>query len=77
MDVQAVSCVEVHIIRVIFCAIWLQAEACNFTKSNSSPWVFFTFLNLHKCYQIAESASYVLLFFKIRRSVLSSPYASC
>ena len=23
----------------------LQAEACNFTKSNSPPWVFFTILN--------------------------------
>ena len=23
----------------------LQAEACNFTKSNTPPWVFFTFLN--------------------------------
>ena len=25
--------------------IKLQASACNFTKSNTPPWVFFTFLN--------------------------------
>ena len=24
----------------------LQAEACNFTKINASPWVFFTFFKL-------------------------------
>ena len=32
----------------------LQASACNFTKSNTPPWVFFTFLKLSKLYQIAE-----------------------
>ena len=26
----------------------LQAEACNVTKSNTPPWVFFTFFILHK-----------------------------
>ena len=26
---------------------------CNFTKSNTPPWVFFTFLKLHKWYQNA------------------------
>ena len=30
-----------------------SAEACNFTKSNTPPWVFFTFFKLHKWYQIA------------------------
>ena len=29
--------------------------ACNFTKSNTPPWVFFTFLKLCKWYQIAEN----------------------
>ena len=29
----------------------------NFTKSNIPPWLFFTFLKLHKCYQIAQSVS--------------------
>ena len=37
----------------------LQAEACNFTKSNTPPWVFFTFFKLHKWYQIAQSITYV------------------
>ena len=32
----------------------LQAEACNFTKINSAPWVFFTFFKLYKWYQIAQ-----------------------
>ena len=26
----------------------MQALVCNFTKSNTPPWVFFTFLKLHK-----------------------------
>ena len=29
--------------------------ACNFTKSNTPPWVFFTFLKLYKWYQIAQN----------------------
>ena len=33
----------------------LQALACNFTKSSSPPWVFFTFFKLYKCYQIAQN----------------------
>ena len=31
----------------------LLASACNFTKSNAPPWVFFTFFEFVKCYQIA------------------------
>ena len=45
--------------RTIFSSLfWIQkvAEACNFTKSNSPPWVFFTFFfKLYKWYQIAQS----------------------
>ena len=26
----------------------LQAEACNFTKINTAPWVLFTFFKLYK-----------------------------
>ena len=26
----------------------LQAESCNFTKSNTPPWAFFMFFKLHK-----------------------------
>ena len=36
----------------------LQAEACNFTKINTPPWVFFTFFKLYKCYQIAQRITY-------------------
>ena len=33
----------------------LKAEACIFTKINTSPWVFFTYFKLYKWYQIAQS----------------------
>ena len=32
-----------------------MAAPCNLTKSNTPPWVFFTFIELHKWYQIAQS----------------------
>ena len=38
----------------------LQAEAYNFTKSNTPPWVFLTFLRLHKWHRTAQSISYVV-----------------
>ena len=31
-----------------------EAKACNFTKSNTPPWVFSTFYESYKCYQIAQ-----------------------
>ena len=55
----------------MFCAIWwhlynfknvknthggvLPLIACNFTKSKTPPWVFFTFFKLYLWYQIAKS----------------------
>ena len=36
----------------------LKTKACNFTKSNTPPWMFFTFFRLHKWYQIVPSISY-------------------
>ena len=36
-----------------------EAEACNFTKINTPPWVFFTFLKLYKWYQITQRTTYV------------------
>ena len=36
----------------------VQAEACNFTKSNTPPWMFFTFFKLYKWYQIAQRLTY-------------------
>ena len=35
----------------------LYASACNFTKSNTPPWIFFTLFKLCKWYQIAQSVS--------------------
>ena len=35
----------------------LQAETCNFTKSNTLSWVLLTFFKLHKWYQIAQPVS--------------------
>ena len=34
----------------------LQVSAYNFTKSNTTPWVFFTFYKLHKWYQIVQAS---------------------
>ena len=39
----------------------LQALACNFTKINTPPWVFFTFFELYKWYQIAQCITYMCL----------------
>ena len=36
--------------------------ACNFTKSNTPPWVFFAFLKLYKWYQIAQIITYMIYF---------------
>ena len=59
---------------VLRCAIWyhsynfknvknthggvLLLQQLNFTKSNTPPWVFYTFLKLHKWYQITQSITY-------------------
>ena len=32
---------------------YIICDACNFTKSNTPPWVFFTFFKLYQRYQIA------------------------
>ena len=34
--------------------VLLLVVACNFTKSNTPPWVFFTFFKLYKWYQIVQ-----------------------
>ena len=36
--------------------------ACNFTKSNTPSWVFFTFFKLYEWYQIAQGITYRLRF---------------
>ena len=48
----------------------LQAKACNFTKNNSPPWVFFAIFKLYKCYQIAQSITFVLKFCRRQTNVL-------
>ena len=40
----------------------LQAEAFNFTKINTPPWVFFTFFKLYEWYQIAQSTTFRTLW---------------
>ena len=44
----------------------LQSEACNFTKDNTGPWVFFTFFKLYKRYQIAQSITNVSKFLSMK-----------
>ena len=39
------------------------SKACNIAKSNTPPWLFFTFLKLYKWYKIAQSIAYFVLFF--------------
>ena len=38
----------------------LQTSAWNFTKSNTPPWVFFTFFKSYTWYQIVQSLTYYL-----------------
>ena len=42
-----------------------QASACNFTKSNTSPWAYFTFCQLYNWCQIVQSISFVFIFYLI------------
>ena len=37
--------------------VTLQTKACNFIKSNTPPWVFFTFIKLYKWYQMAHASN--------------------
>ena len=34
---------------------------CNFTKSSTPPWLFFTVFKLYKWHQIAQSITYVYI----------------
>ena len=38
-----------------------KVKACNFTKSNTPPWVFFMFFKFYKWYQIAQSITILSL----------------
>ena len=54
--------------------------ACNFTKSNTPPWVFFTLLKLYKWYQIAQNTINLLGFmtkwFTIQKTMLPTSCAN-
>ena len=47
--------------RVIL-LVTLQAEAWNFTKSNTPPWAFFTFFILYNSYHIVQGITVVKVF---------------
>ena len=53
----------------------LQAEACNFIKINTPPWVFFTSFKLYKCYQIAQRTTFKEDYMGI--SIHKTELASC
>ena len=40
----------------------LQAEACDFTKSNTAPWMFFLFFKLNRWYQVTQSIIFSMTF---------------
>ena len=42
-------------LRLKACIVKFKLKDCNFNKSNTPPWLFFTFLKLYKSYQIAQS----------------------
>ena len=39
--------------------VQLQASVSNFTKSNTPPWLFFTFFKLYKSYQLAQRTTFI------------------
>ena len=47
----------------------METKTCNFTKSNFSPWVFFTLFKLYKQYEIAQIVSYDLLRFNVGKEI--------
>ena len=51
----------VLLIHGCFSRLWNCANgiACNFTKSNTLPWVFFTFSKFYRWYQIAQRITYL------------------
>ena len=48
----------------------LQALACDFTKINTPPWLFFTFFKLYKWYQIVQRATYYFHNYSFKVSTL-------
>ena len=52
----------------------LQVLTYNFTKSNTPPWVFFTFFKSYKCHEMAQSITYwvILIFVQDSHSNLNN-----
>ena len=48
------------VLRGVLLLVNLQVSACNFTKSNTPPWAFFTVFKLFNWYRIAQSIKYYL-----------------
>ena len=43
--------------RKVILLVKFQTPTCNFTRSSTPPWVFFTFFESLKLYRIAQSVS--------------------
>ena len=50
---------------------WSDTLACTFTKSNTTPWVFFTFSKLYKWQQITKSITNILAIFSTGTNILN------
>ena len=50
--------------------VLLLLKACNFTKSSTPPWVFFTFFTWYKWYQITQNILYIYYGVTDRESLL-------
>ena len=57
----------------VFLLVKLQAKACNFTKSNTPPWVFLTFF-MYKWYQIAQRVANMLFFHRYFSVIFKKQY---
>ena len=57
----------------------LQASACNFTKSNTPPWLFFTFLKLCTRYQISQRTTNIYVLEKLfsQKPLLDARFQHC
>ena len=49
---------EEHPYRSVTFTSKVVGLVCNFSKSNTPPWVFFTFFKLYKWYQTAQHIMY-------------------
>ena len=56
----AISPVPARIIRSYLLLVKLQPSACNVTKSNTPPCLFFTFFKSYKLYQMTQSITFTL-----------------